>query len=53
MTTIGRAPDNAIVINNPHTSQYHCTIERIDGDAPSSGSTANIFFTTIQEMDHG
>lgn len=32
MTTIGRAPDNAIVINNPHTSQYHCTIERIDGE---------------------
>jgi pSer/pThr/pTyr-binding forkhead associated (FHA) protein len=32
LTTIGRQPDNAIVINNPHTSKYHCTIERIDGE---------------------
>ena len=32
MTTIGRAPDNAIVINNLHISKYHCTIELIDGE---------------------
>jgi pSer/pThr/pTyr-binding forkhead associated (FHA) protein len=32
MTTIGRAPDNVIVINNLHISKYHCTIELIDGE---------------------
>ena len=32
MTTIGRAPDNAIVIINLHISKYHCTIELIDGE---------------------
>ena len=57
MTTIGRAPDNAIVINNLHISKYHCTIELIDGeyflhDHSLNGSWLNGVKRAAVELGH-
>ncbi len=53
MTTIGRAPDNVIVINNLHISKYHCTIELRHGHFHLFDHSLNGTWLNGQKLSHG